>query len=155
MKEYYNVLDNGYSVLGFATIGLVMAVIGIVVILFMNKSGAKPSKMLFLYIFTGFAILWTICSFMTTGSEYFECRNVMKNGTYKEVEGKVENFDPMPFSGHKDESFTVNGILFKYSDFGVSAGFNNSKSHGGPIDEGKYVRIRYYNGLILQLWVKE
>ena len=74
----------------------------------------------------------------------------MKNNKYKEVEGYVENFDPMPYGGHKNESFTVNDVKFEYSDFTVTVGFNNTKSHGGPIDSGKYVRIRYYNGRILQ-----
>ena len=28
-----------------------------------------------------------------------------KNGNYQTVEGYVENFDPMPYGGHKDETF--------------------------------------------------
>jgi hypothetical protein len=155
LKEYYNVFESGYGVIGFATSGLIMVVIGIVVILFMKKNGVKRSKIIFMYFWTGFGVLWTTIAFIGTGSEYISCIRAMNNGTYKEVEDLVENFDPMPHSGHKDESFTVKGILFKYSDFGPSAGFNNAKSHGGPIDEGKYVQIKYYDGKILQLWVKE
>lgn len=109
----------------------------------------------FIYFWIGFASLWTIGAFAITGSEYFLYRDIMKNKKYKEVEGIVENFDPMPYSGHKHESFTVKGIQFKYSDYVVSAGFNTTKSHGGPLDKGKFVRIRYFKGEILQLWVKE
>ena len=132
-----------------------MIAIGVIVIILMRKFNAKRSQQIFMYFWTGFGVLWTTIAFIGTGSEYFSCVSAMKNGTYEEVEGLVENFDPMPHSGHKNESFTVNGINFEYSDFGSSAGFNNTKSHGGPIDEGKYVRIKYFDGKILQLWVKE
>ena len=155
MKEYYNILDSGYGVLGFASVGLGMITIGIIVIIMMKKNNAKRSKQISMYFWTGFVVLWTTLAFIGTGSEYTSNVNALKNGTYNEVEGIVENFDPMPYSGHKMESFTVKGVKFEYSDFVVSSGFNNTKSHGGPIDEGKYVRIRYYNGNILQLWVKE
>tara|TARA_R110002096_G_scaffold28203_10_gene85653 strand:- start:7007 stop:7474 length:468 start_codon:yes stop_codon:yes gene_type:complete len=155
MKEYYNVLDSGHGVLGFAASGLGMIAIGVILIILMRKFNAKRSQQIFMYFWTGFGVLWTTIAFIGTGSEYFSCVSAMKNGTYEEVEGLVENFDPMPHSGHKNESFTVNGINFEYSDFGSSAGFNNTKSHGGPIDEGKYVRIKYFDGKILQLWVKE
>jgi len=153
--EYYNVLDSGYDGLKFSAMGLIMVAIGIVVIFLMKKFGTEKSKMNFMYFWTGFGILWTVVAFIFSGAEYIESIYVIKTGNYMEVEGIVEDFDPMPFSGHKNESFTVNGIFFEYSDFGPSAGFNNTKSHGGPIDENKYVKIRYNDGLILQLWVKE
>ena len=155
MKEYYNVLDSGHGVLGFAGAGLGMVAIGIIVIILMRKFKANRSYQIFMYFWTGFGVLWTTLAFMGTGSEYFSCVSAMKDGTYKEVEGIVENFDPMPHSGHKNESFTVKGVKFEYSDYGVSTGFNNTKSHGGPIDEGKFVKIKYYDEKILQLWVKE
>lgn len=155
MVEYYNVLESGAKVLGFASVGLLMIVVGVTVIILMKKFGSKKPNIVFMYIWTAFGILWTVTAYYSTGSELLECRRVMKNGTYHEVEGVVEDFDPMPHSGHKNESFTVNGVTFEYSDYGASTGFNNTKSHGGPIDEGEIVKIRYYNGLILQLWVRE
>jgi len=154
MKEYYSVLESGYKVLGFAAVGLIFIIIGIGFITYLKKIDDEDSKINFAYIWTGFAVLWTIIAFLGIGSEYLECRSVIKNGTYQEVEGIVEKFEPEPLEGHKNESFTVKGVSFSYSDAGPSSGFNNSKSHGGPIDEGKYVRIRYHKGLILQLWIK-
>jgi len=59
----------------------------------------------------------------------------------------------MPYTGHQDETFTVNGVRFSYSDFGVTCGFNNSASHGGPIREGLQVRIHYVGNAILRLEV--
>ncbi len=49
----------------------------------------------------------------------------------------------MPEGGHADEHFLVNGVSFSYSDYEISAGFNNTSSHGGPIHEGLPVHIWY------------
>lgn len=52
----------------------------------------------------------------------------------------------MPYSGHKQESFEVNGVRFEYSDFEVTIGYHNAKSHGGVIKEdGQYLKIGYVN----------
>jgi hypothetical protein len=59
----------------------------------------------------------------------------------------------MPYGGHADEKFTVNGATFSYSDYSVTAGFNNTKSHGGPIDEGKRVRVTHLGNIIVRLEV--
>ncbi len=42
----------------------------------------------------------------------------------------------MPYGGHQQESFTVEGVKFSYSDFSISPSFNNTKSHGEPIRKG-------------------
>lgn len=86
-------------------------------------------------------------------------QEVLKNKKYKITEGKVENFESMPKGGHKDESFSVNGLFFRYSDFGPTPAFNNTQIHGGPIKEGLFVRIYYVifqeERKIIQLEVKK
>jgi hypothetical protein len=57
----------------------------------------------------------------------------------------------MPREGHADESFVVGGRRFSYSDYSVTPGFNNTRSHGGPIDNGVYVRITHRGNTILRL----
>ena len=69
------------------------------------------------------------------------------------VEGRVQHFHPMPWSGHDEESFDVNGVKFWYSDFITNGGFNNSASHGGPIREGLPVRICHNGDKIMRLEV--
>jgi hypothetical protein len=49
------------------------------------------------------------------------------------------------------ESFTVNGHHYRYSDSVVTAGFNNTQPHGGPIREGMTVRITNFGGQIARL----
>ena len=67
-----------------------------------------------------------------------------EQGNYQIVEGYVENFDPMPYGGHKQESFDINGVSFSYSDFSVRPGYHNAKSHGGVITgNGQHLKIGY------------
>lgn len=70
-------------------------------------------------------------------------KTAVERREYQVVEGRVENFRPMPRDGHSLESFTVNGKEFEYSDFVVTPGFRNTQSYGGPIHEGLFVRIGY------------
>jgi hypothetical protein len=77
----------------------------------------------------------------------------MRNGTAQFVEGRVSHFDPMPASGHGLESFSVEGVEFRYSDYLINAGFNNTQSQGGPIREGMPVKIWYFKDQILRLEV--
>jgi hypothetical protein len=88
--------------------------------------------------------------YMTT-SDYLDFRNALDENKCSVVTGVVTNFDPMPWGGHKEESFLVNGLKFSYSNFEPSVGFNNSASHGGPIRDGLNVRIHYLDGKILRL----
>ena len=59
------------------------------------------------------------------------------------VEGAVTNFHPMPYHGHSDESFVINGVRFAYSDYTITPAFNNTSSHGGPIKPGMHLRVFY------------
>jgi hypothetical protein len=72
------------------------------------------------------------------------------------VEGPVDHFVPMPYGGHASESFSVHGVPFKYSDFMITGGFNNTVSHGGPITSDSHVRICYdpSNNVILRLEIR-
>ena len=56
----------------------------------------------------------------------------------------IENFDPMPYGGHTNESFEINDVYFEYSDYNVTSGYRNTKSHGGVITgDGQYLKIGY------------
>ena len=67
-----------------------------------------------------------------------------QNDDYQVVEGYVENFDPMPYGGHKYESFEINGVKFEYTDYRIMIGYHNAKSHGGVIrSNGQYFKIGY------------
>jgi hypothetical protein len=107
------------------------------------------------YVFLGFASLWTLVVFCTTFREYLALHQAYRKGQYSVVEGRVENFRPMPYDGHQDECFSVKDMTFCYSDFGPTAGFNNTASHGGPVRPGLPVRVAYIDSHILRLEVEE
>ena len=99
--------------------------------------------------------LWSLQTFIGTYSDYKELRNALEHGKTTVIEGKVENFIPMPYEGHSMESFTVAGHKFEYSDYEVTAGFNRTSSHGGPIRSGMYVRIHAVGSKIARLEVAQ
>ncbi len=84
--------------------------------------------------------------------DYLEHSWDYHRGHYEVVEGTVSNFHPMPYQGHDEESFSVSGVGFSYSDYiGDSSCFNRTASHGGPIREGLRVRVAYVDDCILRL----
>jgi hypothetical protein len=109
-----------------------------------NEKSAARFNRIIAGIFCG-----TICLIVTSvmGASFMhhcQALEYLKHGPHQKVEGVVSQFDPMPASGHKNESFRVNGIPFAYSDFDMTnPGFRNATSHGGPIKEGLPVRIWY------------
>ena len=152
-KLAYDVNQAGVDASGFLTFGMGIAVM---VVLYAALRYEGPVPKLFFVIWT---ILWLGIGIPSAWNVYHKqqmCRDTLAAGTYAVVEGKVENFKPMPKTGHSQESFTVNGVRFLYSDYDVSqGGFNNTASHGGPIRSGLPVRIAYQNGRILRLEVGE
>jgi len=61
------------------------------------------------------------------------------------------NFRPMPFEGHRNESFTIENEYFSYSDYVVTPCFNKSSSHGGPIRSDLPLRVSYSGDCILKI----
>jgi len=104
--------------------------------------------------FIGFSIFWILSVFGMTYTGYSKLVSAYDTGEFEVVEGFITDFRPMPKSGHPQERFSVDGVTFTYSDYNVVPGFNNTKSHGGPIDEGVYVRVSYVGNSIITLEVE-
>ncbi|MBK7408665.1 MAG: hypothetical protein IPJ40_11725 [Saprospirales bacterium] len=121
-----------------------------------QRASKNPDKMAVPFLVGGtlFAAFWVIGVGIDIGNRYFELATCLRNCDYEVVEGLVENYNPNAPGGHYAESFTVNGVPFKYGN-ATLIGFHKTKRYGGPIDEGKYVRIFYRNRLILKLWIRE
>ena len=112
----------------------------------------------------GLSLLLTICitalGLTVSLPGYVNAKQILQTGKAQLVEGRVENFVPQPAFDNGVESFTVSSVKFEYSIATVSHGFNQSSTHGGPIDRnGIQVRIHYYHdqsenrNVILQLEV--
>lgn len=138
----------------FPAFGLIFAIIGGVLIWWGQRKHWPLSRKFVGYFMLGFACLWSGLVFTTTFNEYLRLHSAYRQGQFSTVEGDVTNFRPMPYEGHQDECFSVQSETFCYSDYGVTAGFNNSASHGGPIREGLPVRVSYIGNTIVRLEVR-
>jgi len=103
----------------------------------------------------GFAIAPPLMlSVVTGGSIYLEHRRYVsayREGRTEYVEGVVEHFVPMPEDGHDNESFEVAGHRFEYAESHLTAGYNTTCGNGGPIGDGRRVRIWHVANTILRL----
>ncbi len=160
MQEYTTVFDLaevGYRQWPFAAFGLLFVAVGVLLVRYRRQLPARGPgwfRSAFSFVFLGFSILWTTIAFASSYGQFRLLESALREGHVAVVEGPVENFIPMPYTGHVMESFTVGGVQFAYSDYVVTAGFNNTRSHGGPIQPGRYVRVSYVRGDIVRLEVR-
>lgn len=161
--QYRVVFDNatiGYTGWHFAAFGMVGVVVGAVLVATVNRRGALPfhwwstrpraSKRFAVYILI-FSLFWTLTALYSTYAQFAALKKAQTNGTAQVVAGVVTHFKPMPATGHAMERFCVQETCFSYSDYVVSAGFNKTSSHGGPIREGLPVRVTYVGAAIIKL----
>lgn len=164
--KVFDIAEAGFVNLNFPAFGLIFVAVGCIVPFFPTilrtmgipylemQSGFRKG---FRFLFPAFAVLWIASSFFAIYPSYLQLKSMAEENRCSVVEGRVENFIPMPAAGHAKESFSVSGISFRYSDFEITNGFNNTSSHGGPINAGSYVRICYAppNNVILRLEVRD
>ena len=138
----------------FPAFGLIFVLVGAVIIWVGKRNDWPRSRRFVGYFMFGFACLWSGLTFSTTFGEYLHLRSAFRRSQFSVAEGRVTSFRPMPYEGHQDECFSVQSQTFCYSDYGVTAGFNNSASHGGPIREGLPVRVFYVGRAIVRLEIR-
>jgi hypothetical protein len=157
---YHTVFDitvNGYKDWTFPAHGLIFIVAGILAWRYgpthlQGWTRAPFARDALLTFLVGFAILWTVLSFLSTYADYRHLRREFEEGRFKVVEGVVSEFDPETL-GHKEERFCVQGTCFGYSTYLVQAGFNRSNVAGGPFRLGLPVRVSYVYYQIAKLEV--
>ena len=153
--EYTTVFDvgqSGYRQWSFPAFGLIFVTLGIGSVVFRRQLRSRMAP-LFPFVFLGFALFWTLAAFVGTVSDYWSLSSALREDRCIVVEGVVSDFHPMPYTGHQNEWFVVDGKRFEYSDYGAVAGFNNTASHGGPIRKGLQVRVHYVGNDIARLEV--
>jgi hypothetical protein len=140
-----------FIVPGIVLFGVICGVVAIIQI-----RGRLPKILIIPTVFvSALFLLVSIYLFDVPGVQdmYARSKDAYVQGRYSVIEGIVTNFHPMPYSGHAEETFSVNGVQFSYSDFILIPCFNNTASHGGPIHEGLRARIAYSGNCILKLEV--
>ena len=159
-RTVFDIAAAGYKSWSFPAFGLAFIALGIVFVLNRRNipgwwSKHPAASKAFAFFFLGFSVLWTLVSFLATHGDYAALAKARTAPGLQVVEGVVTNFKPMPPTGHAMEKFCVSGTCFEYSDFIVTAGFNNTSSHGGPIREGLQVRVAHVGNAIVKLEVAE
>jgi hypothetical protein len=91
-----------------------------------------------------------LLSFVMTWGSYWTLEHDLRIGRVGEVQGLVA--DVQPAATHQGmESFSVDGRTFSYARHQLSQGFDTLTVDGGPIANGRCVRIVYVRGHILRL----
>lgn len=95
----------------------------------------------FIIISIGFLNVFLLRQF----TNRYNARKVLESGNFFVVEGKPQNYHPMPRAGHDTERFDIQNIHFGYSDYNAYApGYHNAASLGGVITPKNYYRFTYY-----------
>lgn len=150
----------------FPVIGFIVTGIALIMFLALKRKQMPPrlgqsrnqAVVLSIVIFVfSLCVSTSSLAFLYSQHQYYQ--DVMEHGDALIVEGVVENYKPMSndrgASEGLFESFTVNGVLFQYSDYIIKPGFRNSALLGGPIKAGLKVRIFYFQDIILRLEIDD
>jgi len=82
--------------------------------------------------------------------------SVFRNGQAQVVEGNVHVLRQQPATGHTDGDLVeVGGKQFVVDYFTITAAYSRTIAYGGVLQEGRFVRICYYNGEILAIDVRQ
>src|SRR5271156_1511977 len=152
-RTIFEITNKGFT-WWFALVGLLPVVPGAVLWMFRKRHQGSWRTIWVMYFFPGFALLWLSFATVPMWLEYRKLQDDYRRGAFSIVQGKVEDFHPMPPQGHSAECFSVQNHRFCYGDNIISAGFNNDSAHGGPIRAGLPVRIAYVGDDILRLEVQ-
>jgi hypothetical protein len=157
-RVVYDIASSGYKSWSFPAFGLIFIFIGLLLVALRKRlpfwwSRHPKASSVFTFSFLGFAGFWTIFAFGLTFLDYSRLSKAVEMKKTSVAVGIVTNFVPMPEAGHAMERFCVSDKCFEYSDYVVTAGFNNTSSHGGPIRTGRPVRVSYVGNVITKLEV--
>jgi hypothetical protein len=136
---------------------ILFGIIGVVIAIIQRWGRLSKSFIVLTAVVCAVFLLLAAYAYSSPGVQdmYARAKDAYVQGQYSMVEGTVTNFHPMPYSGHQNKTFFVNGMQFSYSDYVLVPCFNNTSSHGGPIHEGLRVRIAYSGNCILKLEVSQ
>ena len=152
----FDIGSAGFKSWPFPAFGLIFVAVGVWLYWHRNalpgrwRRSARAAK-IFTLSFLAFSGFWTLGTFAVTFLNYRRLAFAAAQGAVSVVEGPVRGFTPMPAAGHAMERFCVHDVCFEYSDYLVTAGFNNTSSHGGPMRDGMSVRVTCVGNSIVKL----
>ena len=154
MTKYYDISETGTNLVWFFYIGLTVLILTVCLWFYLMVKGKPLGSKLRMGFFILFSFIWTMVIWIGSMRHYLDAKAALEVGTVEEVSGIVEDFSPIPPGDHGKESFSVKGMHFEFSPAEINYGFDQPVSQGGPAFEGRYVKIKYFEGRILRLWAK-
>jgi hypothetical protein len=156
MKKFQTVYDFHHTVAipAFGYLFIIPVIVGVCIFIYNLLHGDRESikfgmpkrtfGMIFAVVFAGIGLSMFGAVASASANKYYSEKSYFDGGKYKTVEGRVENFHPMPAAGHDTEHFDVNSVHFDYSsnDLG-DLGYNATQVDGGIMKSGLYVRLTY------------
>ena len=95
-------------------------------------------------LMAGFAVFLLLIVTAYELKIYFETKNLLDDKQYSIVEGRVQDYEPLPPGGNGVEQFRVDSLYFSLNEYNLGAvGYNKAASQGGVIRPNLYVRIYY------------
>jgi len=155
---YYDLLNQPGPGFPWRTVLIILFALALGALLYaytvVSEDGTyKDQKFMIMVLLVGVCCLEISAQWSKTHQDN-ECRSWRNKGLYQISEGKIGHFREDPSQSHKWESFDLKGQTFTYP-FGNGhyprCGFDQTKYWGGPLHEGKWVRIYHNEGLILRL----
>ncbi len=138
--------------------GLLFCVAGVTMILYARKDPEeRKSGLLPFYIWTGFALLWTIGVGSDIIARRWHYKAILANRQYQETEGPVEHFSTYFHQKWRTQydRFTVNQAYFDMKAKGFRKVPADIDSSGQALADGRWVKVQYEGGVLLKLWVKQ
>lgn len=138
LYEASNFTIQARWVIPFAILGI----IGVLLLVFAKKP--------FFKLLSAVCLVICVIAALRFSFGYMQIIHAYKQGSYKSIEGYVENFTPASSGGEEqedleEESFDIKGVHFSYGDrFIKKFGYHRPSTQGGFIKkDGQYLRIGY------------
>jgi uncharacterized SAM-binding protein YcdF (DUF218 family) len=149
-QRVFDLVEDGLRQIWIMPLGgLALVALTAMCVVIMRRS----ERAWFAWLMLAIAGIFTVVSTVVPLSTYFKYRRALATGMYESVEGRVENFKPMPAGGHDNERFTIRGEEFVYGDYTNSPFFHKAAVNGGPVREGAYLKVSHVRGNIIRLEV--
>lgn len=151
-KVIYDILQEGYFGISWGSILWFLGVFFASVLIFAVSRNSKFKKFggYFLPIICSILLLVGVWSIYRSIEKQMTCLDWVKTNNFQMVEGKIKELR----SDFKSESFSVEGVNFRYGEYDLTkCGYRQAK--GIKLENEKLVRITYHDGCILKLEVAE
>src|SRR5579885_3917922 len=91
----------------FPAVGLIFIAVGIVIALAIKRYPSITPHRYVGHVLIVAGAMWSLGAFAATYPCYQKIHSRYARGEYATVQGRIENFKPMPYEGHADECFSV------------------------------------------------